>query len=59
MKMNGSLAHFSMFLFMSLITHQSIASDDYEYNSEKDRIAIEINVNININGSKTKEIAPG
>ena len=44
---------------MFLIAHQSIASDDYDSNSKKDKSAIELNVNIYINGSKTKEIAPG
>ena len=55
MRMNGSIEHFLKFLFMFLITHQSIASDD----SKKDKIAIELNVNININGSKTEEIVHG
>ena len=44
---------------MFLIAHQSIASDNYDSNSKKDKSAIELNVNIYINGSKTKEIAPG
>ena len=55
--MNGSITHFLRFLFMFLIAHQSIASDNS--NSKKDKSAIELNVNIYINGSKTKEIAPG
>ena len=57
--MNGSIAHFLRVLFMFLIAHQSIASDDYDSNSKNDKSAIELNVNIYINGSKTKEIAPG
>ena len=59
MRINGSAEQFLILLFMFPITLQSIASDDYESNSEKDEVTIELNVNININGSKTKEIAPG
>ena len=59
MRIKGSIAQFLMFLFMFPITHQSVASDDYESNSKKDEIAIELNVNIKINGSNTKDIATG
>ena len=48
-----------MLLFVFPITHQSIASDDYKSNSEKDEITFELNVNINMNGSRTKEVASG
>ena len=44
---------------MLLITHQSIAFDDYEPNSENDKITNELNVNINTNGSRTKEVTSG
>ena len=53
------IAHFLSFLFMVSITHQSIASDEYESNAKNDRIAIELNVNININGWKSVGIASG
>ena len=59
MRINESIGHFMVFLLMFAIIHQSIASDDYESKSKKDKIVIELNVNVNIIGSKTKEIAPG
>ena len=53
------IAHLLMFLVMVLIKHKSVASDEYGFNANEDKIAIELNVNININGSKTKDIVPG